>query len=98
MSPEEMRHYSRALDEIYHLRRLCADQARVIEADLTYKTFPKSRRAVAEERVVRLRKAAKGRWPEAIAGRPSRILDGHMKALGMKTTLTRAQYEQEATR
>lgn len=49
-----------ALDEIYFLRALLADEAGIIEAHLGYKTFPKSRREIAEEQVRRMKAAASG--------------------------------------
>src|SRR5690606_24959798 len=51
---------SRALDEIYALRLLLASEARILEAHLVHKTFPKSRRGVAEQSVARMRAAVRG--------------------------------------
>lgn len=51
---------SAALDEIYSLRLLCAYEAEVISAHLDYKTFPKSRRRIAEKQINRLIRAAEG--------------------------------------
>ncbi|KQM38374.1 hypothetical protein [Microbacterium sp. Leaf203] len=49
-----------ALDEIYELRVLLAAEARILEAHLDYKTFPKSRRDIAEASVERMREGARG--------------------------------------
>ncbi len=49
-----------ALDEVFFLRALLADEAGIIEAHLGYKTFPKTRRKYAEEQVERMKAAAAG--------------------------------------
>jgi hypothetical protein len=49
-----------AIDEIYFLRSLIADEAAIIEAHLGYKTFPKTRRPYAEAQVERMRRIARG--------------------------------------
>lgn len=49
-----------AIDEIYFLRALVADEAAIIEGHLSYKTFPKSRRGLAEDQVERMRRVARG--------------------------------------
>ena len=49
-----------AVDEIYFLRSVLADEAAIIEAHLGYKTFPKTRRGIAEAQVVRMRRMAAG--------------------------------------
>lgn len=49
-----------ALDEIYFLRAMLADEAGIIEAHLGYKTFPKTRRKYAEAQIERMKKAAAG--------------------------------------
>jgi hypothetical protein len=57
---------STAVDEIYFLRAVLADEAAIIEAHLGYKTFPKARRAFAEQQVERMRRIARGEmWPAA---------------------------------
>lgn len=53
-------HYFRALDEIFLLRTQLAYEARVREADLGLKTYPKSRRRFAEEAIERMRTSAQG--------------------------------------
>ena len=55
-----MNELSRALDEIYALRLLLASEARILEAHLDYKTFPRSRRGIAEQSVARMRAAVRG--------------------------------------
>lgn len=49
-----------ALDEIYLLRGVMADEAMIIKAHLGYKTFPKTRRQIADEQVVRMALFAEG--------------------------------------
>ncbi len=87
---EILDHYSAALDEIFVLKSALAHEARVIEAHLGLKTFPKSRRAFAEAQIVRMRAAAKGRAHTAYREAPSRL--DSLRKLGVDT-LTRAQWE-----
>ena len=86
-----MDHYSDALDEIYRLRALCAYQAQVIEADLGYKTYPKSRRAIAEKRIEILQAAARG---DALAQHSVARPELALKSAGASGTLTRWQWEE----
>lgn len=58
--PNGLSALSAAVDEIYFLRAILADEAAIIEAHLGYKTFPKTRRKYAEEQVQRLRRIARG--------------------------------------
>lgn len=46
--------------EVSLLKQALAHEARVLEAHLEYKSFPKSRRGFAEEQVDRMRHAALG--------------------------------------
>lgn len=94
-SKADMHLLSLALDEIYELRRLCAYEASVREADLDYATYPKSRRKVAEDRIERLRKAACGHVDVAVAGTSSLSLRASFLAAGAKQTMTRSQWESE---
>lgn len=58
-----------AVDEIYFLRSMLADEAQILAAHLGYKTFPKSRRRFAEAQVERMKRAAAGEmWSCARAG------------------------------
>lgn len=82
---------SRAIDEIYQLRLLLASEARILEAHLDFKTFPKSRRQIAEESVARLRSGALGNPSPVNPGRAKqeyRILSGSQ-------TLTNSQWRSE---
>lgn len=82
---------SRAIDEIYELRTLLASEARILEAHLDFKTFPKSRRAIAEESVERMRAGARGggfRDPQGRAKQEYRALTGSQ-------TLTNSQWLEE---
>jgi hypothetical protein len=52
--------YSRALDEIFNLRRAFALEAGYLVVTLTMKTFPKSRRRFSEDQVINMRTYAQG--------------------------------------
>jgi hypothetical protein len=69
---------SNAINEIYFLRAIVADEADIIAAHLDYKTFPKTRRSVAEAQVERLRRIARGELYPAARERfnPDRALRG----------------------
>ena len=49
-----------AIDEIYFLKALLADEAGILDAHLGYATFPKSRRTIGEASVERMMRAARG--------------------------------------
>jgi hypothetical protein len=71
--------YAAALAEINLLRALCAHESLCIEADTEYASFPKSRRAGAQERQENLARAARGEVQAVTAGmnlRPVRALVG----------------------
>jgi hypothetical protein len=99
MSPEEMRYYSAALDEVYRLRAVLAYESHVLKAHLELKTFPKSRRTIAEDQVARMRATARygtqGR-------RHSQDLFCDLKTAlsdaGAAETLTRSAFEREVDR
>lgn len=81
---------SRALDEIYVLRTLLAYEAAVRAADLELKSYPKSRREIAEHAIQRMRGAARGEeWLPYINERARRSARA---AAGMPDTLTRASW------
>lgn len=92
MNDEEMCHYSAALDEIYRLRRALAYEARVVETYLDYKSFPKTRRGVAEEQIKRMRASVIGGSESAYGGVHHRSLDVEAGELGFDT-LTRWEWE-----
>jgi hypothetical protein len=85
-------HYSRALDEIYRLRTALAYEAGALTAHLEYKTFPKTRRALAEEQLLRMRRAAQGESEAAYAGIESWALESARRDSRMGK-LTRGQWE-----
>jgi hypothetical protein len=88
----DMAHYSRALDEIYRLRSLLAYEATVLDAHLEYKTFPKSRRPIAEQQSARMRVAASG---TDVTRYISHLSLRHARAkANVPQTLTRAGWEQ----
>jgi hypothetical protein len=72
---------SAALDEIFRLRRALSYEAAVVEAHYAgYKTFPKSRRKIAEQQVARMRQAATQSLV-AYAGTPRASLKSHSQPL-----------------
>lgn len=95
MNDEETRAYSAALDELFRLRLLVAMYADHTEADLTYRTYPKSRRPIVEERVKGLRAAARGETSGVLAGKDGNRLKRSLQDAGGNPTLTRWQWEEE---
>lgn len=89
---EMLDHYSAALDEIYLLRAQFAYEARGREADLTLKTFPKSRRRFAEQSIDRMRDAADGKVKGVSNHLSLEGGIGYRRLLGDRT-LTRSQWE-----
>lgn len=89
------RAYFDALDEIWRLRQALAWEAGAIEADIGMKSFPKSRRQIAAERIDRLRAAARGESERAYAGVSSIFLRNAMQRAGASETFTRHQWEVE---
>lgn len=88
-----LHHYMVALDEIYSLRRALAYEAGRTAADLQYKTFPKSRRAIAENAINRMRSAARGFVEHAYGDRSTTVLHHAMREADAPTTLTRHAWE-----
>jgi hypothetical protein len=93
---EMLPHYSRALDEIYRLRRALAYEAAVTAAHLDLKSFPKSRRKAAEGQVRRMRAAARGNGREAYDASPLWALKSALLDAGADPGLTRQQWEAAA--
>lgn len=88
--------YSRALDEIFRLRRALAYEAAITDAHLGLKTFPKSRRRAAENQISRMRDAARGRARNAYAEPKIRAtLALAMQLAEAEDALTRTQFEAE---
>ncbi|MFF0822454.1 hypothetical protein ACFYUR_18995 [Micromonospora haikouensis] len=88
--------YSRALDEIHRLRAALAYEAGVTAAHLSYATFPKSRRAFAEEQVQRMRAAARGEANSAYTISGWRM-QAALRDAGASVTLTRWEWEHAPT-
>ena len=82
-----------AIDEIYFLRALLADEAGILEAHLGYKTFPKTRRKFAEEQVVRMRRVAAGEMYDA--AREKFDAPMALRRIGADPTLTNAQWVEQ---
>lgn len=85
--------YSVALDEIYTLRKALAHEALCQQAHLEFKSFPKSRRALAEEAVNRMQSAARGYAEHSYGGRSSQVMRHALREAGAPETLTRAAWE-----
>ena len=86
---------SRALDEIYALRGMAAYEAGVREADLTYKTYPKSRRDIAKDRIQKLQAVARGEWRHIWNLTPRSSVRHSMREAGASELLTRSSWEAE---
>jgi hypothetical protein len=89
--------YSAALDEVYRLRTVLALQAMGQAADLSMKTFPKSRRGWAEKRITECQDAACGQSSRVLAGKDSNVLRAARTHAGVPQTLTREQWEASLT-
>lgn len=85
--------YSMALDEIYFLRGVLADEARILDGHLNFKMFPLSRRRIAEQQVLRMRGLAAGlaeEWTrEGFSPKEA------LKEAEIEDCLTRSQWEQQ---
>lgn len=94
-TPPPMVCYSAALDEVWNLRKALAYEACAVEADLTLKSFPKSRRALAENRVERMRRAAQGEVLPAYSGSSTQMLQQGLAEAGAGPTMTRYEWEEQ---
>lgn len=83
---------SRALDEIYALRAALAYEASRTSADLDMKSYPKSRRAIAEQAIERMQAAARGQAARAYAGKSSTFLKHSLREAGASETLTLTEW------
>jgi hypothetical protein len=82
-----------AIDEIYFLRAMLADEADIINAHLGYKTFPKTRRRFAEAQIERMRLAASG---DMAAARRKDFNSGRaLQRLGLDDCLTNHQWAKQ---
>jgi hypothetical protein len=95
MTDEELRYYAAALNEIYRLRCALAAEAETHAGNLTFKTFPKSRRAETAASVVRMKRCAIGEQPERHKSLSTSYLAGLLSAIGGRGQLTRTMWEQE---
>jgi hypothetical protein len=85
-------HYARALEEIDRLRTALAYEARVIQVHLDYRSFPKTRRPVAERQVERMTASARGQAQAAYADTSDLALAHVRRETGIGV-LTRSQWE-----
>ncbi len=92
MTAGMLAHYSAALDEIYRLRTALAYEAEAIAAHLSYATFPKSRREIAEKQIERMHAAAAGDAQKAYTEVPHWAQEGVRQAVGVPL-LTRETWE-----
>lgn len=91
--PRGISDLSIAIDEIYFLRAMLADEAGIIEAHLTYKTFPKTRRKYAEAQIERMKRAAAG----DLEGARREKFDSNMalRRIGVDECLTNDQWVEQ---
>lgn len=75
-----------AVDEIYDLRAMLADEADILEQHLELRTFPKSRRAMAQASIKRMRQAAQGDLENAM--RPGMSRKRALRHAGASDVLT----------
>lgn len=90
---EMLAHYGAALDEIYRLRRALAYEAAVLKVHLDYKTFPKTRREVAEGQIRRMQDSARGKSQRAYGGTNTASLAVALSEAGAPQSLTRHAWE-----
>lgn len=88
-----LEHYSMALDEIYLLRAMLADEADILNEHLEFKTFPLSRRKVAEQQVARMRGLAGGDLERQC--REGFKAKDALRRAGIDECLTRSQWEEQ---
>lgn len=87
---------SAAIDEIYFLRAVIADEAGIIEAHLDYKTFPKTRRKIADEQIARMKRIAGGEMYAASRDRFDQSLA--LRRIGVPDLLTNYQWLEQRNR
>lgn len=92
-TPVDLAEYSRALDEIYYLRAILAQQANITKEYLSLRTFPKSRAKAALNQIEAMRQAARGnaRGVYHTIAFPKAAL----RSAGAPDMLTRASWEIE---
>jgi hypothetical protein len=94
MSEEMLKHYSRALDEIFRLRRALAFEAHITEGITNlYASLPKGARRELLTHVERMRRAARG---EVTHAGIDHLLQESLAMAGAPETLTREQWEATA--
>lgn len=91
-------HYSRALDEIYRLRALMAYEARVVDANLHFKSLPKHCRESMERQKVRMQRAAQGKASMVKANISWVGIRDALREAGAEEGLTVQQWEEEVGR
>jgi hypothetical protein len=91
---EQVGHYLAASAEVAALRQILGEEADVIEGHLAFKSFPKSRRDIAEDQVRRMRAIAAGESIRHHYGYiHSRAVQHLLKDAGAPTGLTRGMWE-----
>lgn len=89
---------SAALDEIWLLRAALAHEAEVLEGYLAFKSFPTSRRDIADRQLTRMRSAARGDVLSAYAGTSSLSLANAALQLRTQVSLTIEEFAAERAR
>jgi hypothetical protein len=87
--------YSRALDEIYMLRRAFALEAEYLEVTLRMKTFPKSRRRFSEDQVSHMRSYARGAGASLFASMDRHSVRSAQEAAGTQAGPTVQSWVEE---
>jgi hypothetical protein len=92
---DEIKELSAALDEIFRLRRALAYEADTLKHHLALKTFPKSRRDIAEQQIERMEESARGNATSAYITFSSETLCDAMERAEASPTLTRSEFARE---
>ena len=93
MDEKMFSHYMDSLDEIYLLRKAAALEAQELEAHMKFAKFPRSRRAIAQQQVDRLRQAAMGDTEKAYKEESKKAYAALCLLSEEVRTLTRRQWE-----
>jgi hypothetical protein len=86
-------HYSRALDEVYRLRKAAAYEATLLDVHLRWKSLPSTARQAMDRQAQRLYRAARGDAEQAYKAVDGRALREALLDAGAEEGLSRAQWE-----
>lgn len=90
---EILAHYSRALDEVYRLRKAAAYEATLLDAHLRWKSLPSTARQAMDRQAQRLYQAARGEAEQAYKAVDGRALREALLDAGAEEGLSRGQWE-----